>query len=129
MQQLPAEHAVLRIMAGPSDMNAEGDIFGGWLMSQVDIAGSIVATRYVNAHVVTVAVNHFHFIKPVLVRDIVSIYGHVQKVGRTSITIGVEIYIERKVLDGECVEKVAEAEFVYVRIDEQGKPLAIQHIH
>lgn len=126
MQQLPAEHAILRIVARPTDVNAEGDIFGGWLMSQVDIAGSIVATRHVQGHVVTVAVNNFRFIRPVLVSDIVSFYAKVDRVGTTSITIVIDVYIERRSRYDELVDKVAEAEFVYVHINEQRKPIAIQ---
>ena len=126
MQQLPAEHAILRIMARPSDVNAQGDIFGGWLMSQVDIAGSIVATRYVKGRVVTVAANNFHFIRPVFVSDVVSIYGQIQKVGTSSIIIDMAVYIERKTEDDMLVEKVADAEFVYVNIDKQGNPKPIK---
>ena len=126
MQQLPAEHAILRIMARPSDVNAQGDIFGGWLMSQVDIAGSIVATRYVKGRVVTVAANNFHFIRPVFVSDVVSIYGQIQKVGTSSIIIDMAVYIERKTEDDMLVEKVADAEFVYVNIDKQGNPMPIK---
>ena len=126
MQKLPEEHAILRIMARPSDVNAQGDIFGGWLMSQVDIAGSIVATRHIKARVVTVAANNFHFIRPVFVSDVVSIYGQIQKVGTSSITIDIAVYIERKDADIMLVEKVAEAEFVYVNIDESGQPKPIQ---
>ncbi len=125
MQKLPTEHAILRIVARPTDVNADGDIFGGWLMSQVDIAGSIAATRHVKGHVVTVAVNSFQFIRPVLVSDIVSLYGRVSRVGTSSITISLDIYIERKSQDYDFIDKVAEAEFVY---DEQGKPIAIREI-
>ena len=126
MQQLPVEHAILRIMARPSDVNAQGDIFGGWLMSQVDIAGSIVATRHVKGRVVTVAANNFHFIRPVFVSDVVSIYGQIQKVGTSSIIIDMAVYIERKTEDDMLVEKVADAEFVYVSIDKQGNPKPIK---
>ena len=126
MQELPAEHAILRIMARPSDVNAQGDIFGGWLMSQVDIAGSIVATRYVKGRVVTVAANNFHFIRPVFVSDVVSIYGQIQKVGTSSIIIDMAVYIERKTEDDMLVEKVADAEFVYVNIDKHGNTMPIK---
>ncbi|MBL1321815.1 MAG: acyl-CoA thioesterase [Methylophaga sp.] len=125
MQKLPAEHAILRIVARPTDVNADGDVFGGWLMSQVDIAGSIVATRHVKGHVVTVAVTNFRFIRPILVSDIVSLYGSVKQVGTTSITIEITVYIERKSDDYGFIDKVAEAEFVYVHIDQQGKPVPI----
>lgn len=125
MQLLTSEHATLRIVARPTDINADGDVFGGWLMSQADIAGSIVATRYVNDHVVTIAVNRFQFIRPVLVSDIVSLYGTVSRVGRSSITININVYIERKQFDYAVIDKVAEAEFVYVRIDDEGNPIPI----
>lgn len=125
MHQLPSEHAILRIVARPTDVNADGDIFGGWLMSQVDIAGSIVATRHVKGHVVTVAVNNFQFLHPVLVSDIVSLYASVKSVGTTSITIAIEVYIERRSHDYEFTDKVATAEFVYVHIDDEGQPISI----
>ena len=123
--ELPKEHATLRIVARPCDLNTAGDVFGGWLISQVDIAGSIVAIRHIKGRVVTVAVERFHFIKPVLVGDIISIYGVVDAVGNSSITVNLDIYIERKPMQDVVVEKVAQGQFIYVHLDEKGKPCAI----
>jgi len=125
MQQLPAEHAILRIMARPNDVNVAGDIFGGWLMSQCDIAGGIVASREAKGRVVTVAVKDFQFIAPVLVSDIVSIYAHVKKMGTSSVTIEVETYIERRKNDQDLTLKVATADIVYVHINDERKPTPI----
>ena len=115
----------IRVMPMPSDTNASGDIFGGWLMSQVDIAGSIAAHRKVGARVVTVAVNEFIFIKPVSVGDLVSIYADVDHIGNTSIRISLDVMAERE-RGIEIAEKVAEAVLTYVSIDESKKPKKIQ---
>jgi acyl-CoA thioesterase YciA len=109
----------------PADTNAAGDIFGGWLMSQVDIAGSIAAHRRVGNRVVTVAVNEFLFLKPVLVGDLVSIYADVDHVGNTSIRISLEVIAERE--RGKITaHKVAQAMLTYVSLDESKKPKTIQ---
>lgn len=124
--ELPQDkHAVLRIMARPSDVNIAGDIFGGWLMSQCDIAGGIYANRIAGGRVVTVAVNNFQFIAPVLVADIVSIYVDTIRIGTTSITVKVTVLIERRDGKNETTMKVAEADIVYVHIDENRQPAAI----
>ncbi len=104
----------------PRDTNTAGDIFGGWIMSQVDLAGSIVAIRRAG-RVVTVAVNEFQFHKPVFVGDLISCYGDIARVGNTSLTVFVEVYAERQRGGGECV-KVTEATLTYVAIDENRKP-------
>lgn len=109
----------------PSDTNAAGDIFGGWLMSQVDIAGSITAHRYVEGRVVTVAVNEFRFIKPVLIGDLVSIYAEVDHVGNTSIRIALQVISEHERGHGS-EEKVAEAVLTYVALDDDKNPIQIQ---
>jgi len=111
----------IRVMAMPADTNAAGDIFGGWLMSQVDIAGSIDAIRYSNGRVVTVAINSFEFIKPVYVGDLVSIYTEISKIGNTSIQIAVTAYAERERKTKECV-RVANAILTYVAIDAERRP-------
>lgn len=118
----------IRIMAMPTNTNASGDIFGGWLMSQVDIAGSIKAFRHANGRIVTVAVNEFRFIKPVYVADLVSLYTKVIKIGNTSIRIHVTAYAERNRGKNEC-HKVAEAEITYVAIDENRRPRPIVSEH
>jgi acyl-CoA thioesterase YciA len=125
---LPEESPTLRVMARPIDTNAGGDIFGGWIMSQVDIAGSVAAYRRAQGRVVTVAVNSFHFHKPVYVGDLVSLYARVVKVGRTSITVDVRVFAER-MLDGveQCMQ-VTEAVLTYVAIDRDRKPRAVPDI-
>ena len=118
--QLPSRHATLRVVPMPKDTNAAGDIFGGWIMSHVDIAGSIAASRRAKGRVVTVAVNAFHFVAPAYVTDVVSFYANVIKVGNTSITVDVEVYAERGLRSanpGEVV-KVTEAVLTYVAVDE-----------
>lgn len=124
---LPSDqHAILRIMARPSDVNVAGDIFGGWLMSQCDIAGGIVASGIAGGRVVTIAVKEFLFLAPVLVGDIVSIYAKDHKVGRTSVTIHIEVLVERGLTQGEPeTVKVASAVITYVHIDAQRQPIAI----
>lgn len=112
---------MLRLVPMPKDTNSGGDIFGGWVMSQVDIAGSIAAIKRAKGRVVTVAVNEFQFHKPVYVGDLVSCYADVVKVGRTSITVFVEVFSERGSHGNECI-KVTEATLTYVAIDEHGKP-------
>lgn len=114
----------LRLMPMPSDTNAAGHIFGGWIMSQVDIAGSIVAYSHVQGPVVTVAVNEFQFHHPVFVGDLVSCYAKVTKTGRTSLTVFVEVYAQRQRSIGECL-KVTEATVIFVAIDEDRKPREI----
>jgi len=118
---LPNEHPTMRLPARPRDTNTAGDIFGGWIMSQVDLAGSIVAARRAKGRVVTVAVNSFQFHKPVFVGDLVSCYANVRKVGNTSLTVFVEVYAERYPERVECV-KVTEATLTFVAVDQNGKP-------
>ncbi len=120
-EKLPENrHATLRVVPMPADTNAAGNIFGGWLMSQVDIAGSIVAIRRAQGPVTTVAVTAFRFHKPVYVGDVVSLYAEVTRVGTTSITVDVVVYAERglrRTSIGDAVEKVAESTLAYVAID------------
>jgi acyl-CoA thioesterase YciA len=120
-EELPRNrHATLRLVPMPADTNAAGNIFGGWLMSQVDIAGSIVAIRRAQGPVTTVAVTAFRFHKPVYVGDIVSLYADVTRVGTTSITVDVVVYVERGLRQSSIVgtvDKVAEATLAYVAID------------
>ncbi len=122
---LPAErHPTLRVMPMPADTNSVGDIFGGWIMSHVDVAGAIAAARRANGRVVTVAVNALAFKKPVMVGDVVSFYAEVVHVGRTSITVKVDVYAERRLEAHECV-KVTEAELTYVAIDDDRRPRVV----
>jgi acyl-CoA thioesterase YciA len=115
----------IRVLAMPADTNAAGDIFGGWLMSQVDIAGSIVAYRFANGRVVTVAVNDFVFIRPVYVGDLVSLYADLINVGNTSMQVEVIAYAERRRGNTEC-HRVAQATLTYVAIDEDRKPRPVE---
>lgn len=114
----------LRVIPMPSDANYTGDIFGGWLMAQVDLAGSIPAHRLAQGRVATVAVNSFVFRQPVFVGDVVSFYAEVVKVGRTSITVDVQVYAQRRPESEECV-KVTEAVLTYVAVDNNRKPRVV----
>src|SRR4029079_17686683 len=115
------EQPVLRIVPMPADTNAHGTIFGGWVMSQVDIAGSIPASRRAQGPVVTVAVNSFVFKEPVFVGDLVSFYARICKTGRTSVTVDVEVYAQRGRLGDEAVNGT-EAQLTYVAVDARRKP-------
>ncbi|MFM2397427.1 MAG: hypothetical protein RLZZ144_677 [Pseudomonadota bacterium] len=118
---LPDRQPTLRVAAMPSDANYTGDIFGGWLMGQVDIAGSIPAVHRAKGRVVTVAVNSFTFKHPLFVGDVVSFYTRIEKTGRTSITVDVEVYAQRDPAYPVCV-KVTEATLTYVAVTEERKP-------
>ncbi len=120
--RLPTDREpVLRVVPMPADANPTGDIFGGWIMSQVDIAGSIPALRVAQGRVATVAVNSFAFKQPVLIGDLVSFYAKVVKVGRTSVTVDVEVYAQRGI-PKEVTVKVTEATLTYVAVDQNRKP-------
>ncbi len=112
---------VLRVMPMPSDANVHGDVFGGWIMAQVDIAGSLPAVRRANGRVATIAVNSFVFKQPVFVGDLLSFYAQIVRVGTTSVTVQVEVYAERNRLNAEVV-KVTDATLTYVATDEFRKP-------
>ncbi|HLS87220.1 MAG TPA: acyl-CoA thioesterase [Burkholderiales bacterium] len=121
-ERLPAEKVpALRVVPMPADANQNGDIFGGWIMSQVDIAGGIVAGRIARGRVATVAVKEFVFKQPVQIGDVLSFYAELVRVGRTSITVTVEVYAERRPSDPTVV-KVTEATLTYVAIDREGRP-------
>jgi len=115
---------VLRVMPMPADANANGDIFGGWIMAQVDLAGSVLPFRIAKGRVATVAVNQFVFKQAVSVGDLLSFYATVERVGRTSVTVHVEVYAERNPADPTIV-KVTEANLTYVAIDRDGQPRPI----
>jgi acyl-CoA thioesterase YciA len=119
-QALPNRDPVLRVVPMPSDANYTGDIFGGWIMSQVDIAGSIPAIELAQGRVATVAVNACTFKQPVMIGDVVSFYAQVVRVGRTSITVDVEVYARRRSLHE--VVKVTEATLTYVAVDDNRRP-------
>ena len=124
MQPPPDREPVLRVIPMPSDANFAGDIFGGWIMSQVDIAGSVAAIRRARGRVATVAVNSFVFRKPVFVGDLVSFYAQVVRVGRSSITVDVEVFAHRAPLGDTCV-KVTEATLTYVAVDSDRRPRVV----
>ena len=115
---------VLKVIPMPADTNGNGDIFGGWVMAQVDLAGSVLPARYVRGRMATVAVNQFIFKQPVRVGDILSFYAHVTRIGNTSITVQVEVFAERVRAQGQYV-KVTEASLTYVAIDDDGRPRPI----
>lgn len=112
---------VLKVIPMPADCNANGDIFGGWVMAQVDLAGSVIPARYAEGRMATVAVNEFIFKQPVRVGDILSFYSELTRIGRTSMTVKVEVYAERFRSQGRYI-KVTEASVTYVAIDDNGQP-------
>jgi len=118
---LPDTEPSLRVVPMPADANQHGDIFGGWVMSQVDIAGSIPASRRARGRVATVAVNSFVFREPVLIGDVVSFYAQITREGRTSITVSVEVYAQRNPTEVICV-KVTEASLTYVAVASDRRP-------
>src|SRR5437868_6075538 len=111
---------ILRMVPQPADVNGNGDIFGGWVLAQMDIAGGAVASRTAQGRVATVAITAMTFVQPIKVGDLVSIYGEVRKIGNTSITIWLETVVERR-LDPTPI-RVTEGTYVFVAIDEHGKP-------
>jgi acyl-CoA thioesterase YciA len=123
--ELPTDQVlVLKVIPMPGDCNANGDIFGGWVMAQVDMAGSVLPARYTDGRMATVAVNEFIFKQPVRVGDILSFFSKVVRIGRTSITVKVEVFAERYRSQGSYI-KVTEASLTYVAIDDNGKPREI----
>ena len=121
MEKLPAKQPALRVMPMPADANQNGDIFGGWIMAQVDIAGGTVAGRLARGRIATVAVKEFIFKQPVQIGDLLSFYVDVERIGTTSVTVTVEVFAERGPADLKVV-KVTEATLTYVAIDGAGRP-------
>lgn len=118
---------VLRVIPLPGDANMHGDVFGGWIMAQVDIGGSVIASRRAQGRVATVSVNSFTFKEPVFVGDLLSVYASIIKTGTTSITVAVEVYAERNLLPDETV-KVTEAILTYVATDDQRRSRPLPQI-
>jgi len=116
---------VLKVITMPADSNVNGDIFGGWVMAQVDLAGSVIPARVAKGRIATVAVNQFIFKQPVKVGDLLSFYAEVERVGNTSVTVKVEVYAHR-LRQPEPIIKVTEANLTYVAIDDSGKPRKIE---
>lgn len=123
MTDIPRE-PILRVVPGPSDINANGHIFGGWVLSQMDIAAGIVASRRANGPVATVAIDKMEFIEPIHLRDLISVYAEIERVGRTSMAIRIEVVATRD--RGRVEKKVTEAIFTFVALDEDHRPRAIE---
>ncbi len=119
----PRSELAIRTIAMPADTNPHGDIFGGWLLCQMDLAGSSVATRRAAGRVVTIAITAMTFHRPVMVGDEVTCYGDVEKIGHTSITVKIESWARRRMGDAQI--KVTEGLFTYVRVGDDGRPLPI----
>jgi acyl-CoA thioesterase YciA len=115
---------VMRVMPQPADVNGNGDIFGGWIMAHVDMAGAVLPSRIAKGRIATVAVNQFIFKQPVSIGDLLSFYAKVERIGRTSITVHVQVYAERNPADPRVV-KVTEANLTYVAIDGGGQPRVV----
>ena len=123
---LPDRQPTLRVVAMPGDVNALGSVFGGWIMAQVDIAASIPAIRHAKGKVATRAVNSFEFREPLFVGDVVSFYADLVRVGKTSLTVDVEVYAERLRQGAEKSIKVTQAQLTFVALDERGLPRKIE---
>jgi len=124
MPDQPKGELVIQTIAMPKDTNSNGDIFGGWLMSQMDLGSGILAAKTAKARVVTVAMEGMSFLQPVRVGDTVACYAWVEKIGRTSMTIPVEVWVQRH-LTGEQL-RVTRGVFTYVSVDFDGKPIAVK---
>jgi len=114
---------ILRVIPGPGDINANGHIFGGWILSQMDIAAGIVESRRANGAVATIAIEAMKFIAPINLRDLISVYAHVERVGRTSMGVRIEVVAERDL--GATEVKVTEGLFTFVALDEKHQPRAV----
>jgi len=114
---------ILRLMPGPSDINAKGHIFGGWVLSQMDKAAGIIARHHSGGAVATIAIDRMEFIEPIHLRDLISVYAEVESVGRTSMKIRIEVMAWRN--SGAIRVKVTEGLFTFVAIDDQARPRAI----
>lgn len=114
---------VLRVVPRPGDINSNGHIFGGWILSQMDIAGGIIAARTAHGAVATVAIEAMQFIAPILLHDLISIYAEVERIGRTSVTIRIEVLATRGIATAEI--KVTQALFTFVALDENHRPRPI----
>jgi acyl-CoA thioesterase YciA len=126
--QLPDDRQlVMRVMPMPADANGNGDIFGGWIMAQVDLAGAVLPARIAKGRIATVAVNQFVFKQPVSMGDLLSFYARVERTGRTSITVNVEVFAERNPANLHVV-KVTEANITYVAIDSSGRPRPLGNV-
>ncbi len=121
--QKPVGELTLRTLAMPADANAAGDIFGGWVMAQMDLACGMRAAERAKGRVVTAAVKEMSFAKPMKIGDTLCIYTHVNRVGRTSMTLKVEAWAQRYLTD--VMERVTDADFIMVALDSEGRPKAV----
>ncbi|QNM81938.1 acyl-CoA thioesterase [Sphingomonas sabuli] len=120
----PIREPTLRVVPGPTDINANGHIFGGWVLSQMDIAGGIVASQRARGHVATVAISRMEFIAPIHLRDVISVFAEVEKVGRTSMVVKIEVVANRD--RGICESiKVTEGVFTFVALDDNFRPRTV----
>lgn len=117
---------VLRVVPGPGDINSNGHIFGGWVLSQMDIAAGIVASRRARGAVATVAIDKMEFIHPIHLRDLISVYAEVERVGRTSMAIRIEVVATRDA--GDTDVKVTEGVFTFVAIDDEARPRPVDPV-
>ncbi|MCA1671821.1 MAG: acyl-CoA thioesterase [Actinobacteria bacterium] len=116
----PEREPILRVVPGPGDINANGHIFGGWVLSQMDIAGGIAASRRADGSVATIAIERMEFIAPIHLRDLISVFAHVEHVGRTSMKVRIEVIAQRD--RGATEVKVTEGLFTFVALDEKHRP-------
>ena len=117
---------VLRVVPGPSDINANGHIFGGWVLSQMDIAAGIIASRRAGGSVATIAIERMEFIAPIHLRDVISVYAEIERVGRTSMAIRIEVIATRD--RGASAIKVTEGLFTFVALDDQHRPRPVDQV-
>ena len=117
---------ILRVVPGPSDINANGHIFGGWVLSQMDIAAGIVASRRADGHVATIAIERMEFIAPIHLRDLISVFAQVEHVGRTSMKVRIEVVAQRD--RGATEVKVTEGLFTFVALDENHRPRPVEPV-
>ena len=122
----PRGEPILRVVPGPSDINANGHIFGGWVLSQMDIAAGILASRRANGPVATVAIDKMEFLAPIHLRDLISVYARIESVGRTSMKVRIEVIASRD--RGTTDVKVTEGVFTFVALDEQHRPRAVDSL-
>ena len=121
---MPEKDLVIKVVAMPSDTNPDGDMFGGWILSQLDLAAYIHARKHTSSKIVTVAIDNIVFHKPVFVGDCLICYAVTEKIGRTSITVHIDALVERK--KSGIVERVTEGRFIYVAVDESRKPIPVK---
>lgn len=119
----PKGELVIRTLAMPADANGNGDIFGGWVMAQMDMGGAVIARRVAKRRITTVAVEAMNFLYPIYIGDLVSCYACLEKIGRSSMQINVEVWVERAMTDKPL--RTTKALFTYVALDESGRPVPV----